>query len=238
MLGIRGFNTKKCRLCGEERVPRAYIKGFGYLCERHFSLRPYTWRNDISWHGKNVNGDFSWGTELEFRKPVEQHRPIRESLFTRLAARGYIPTEDGTIDDTEWKSPVFRNRLSFVNSLRPLFQIYSEYFKRYIVSTHIHVGSIPGTYYWKLEEVQPHLGNVYIDERLWGRSPNDYCNTNEPESRYFFVNLKTEDQGNVEFRLPRITTYRQLLLVTLFIKRFIKNPDKFEEIQDRMVKRL
>jgi len=237
MLGIRGFNTKKCRLCGEEGVPRAYIKGYGYICEKHLIKRPYDWRNEV-YKGKRINEDFTWGIELEFRKPSEIHEDMRRSLFARLAARGYIPTEDGTISDTEWKSPIFQSRQALITSLRSPMQIYSEYFKRYIVSTHIHLGSIPSTYYWKFEEVQPHLGNVCIDERLWGRLPNDYCHMNEPDDRYFFVNLKTGDRGDVEFRLPRITTYRQLLLVTLFIKRFIKQPEKFEKIQEMMVKRL
>ena len=237
MLGIRGFNTKKCRLCGEERVPRAYIKGFGYVCERHLNIRPYDWRNETL-KGKKANGDFTWGIELEFSKPFEIHESMRHSLFARLAARGYIPTEDGTISDTEWKSPIFLSRRALIASLRPLMQIYPEYFRRYIVSSHIHVGSIPATYYWRLEEAQPRLGNVCINEGLWGRLPNDYCHMNEPDDRYFFVNLKTGERGDVEFRLPRITSYRQLLLVTLFIKAFIKNPDKFEEIQDKMVRRL
>jgi len=238
MLGIRGFNTKKCRLCGEESVPRAYIRGYGYICEKHLLTRSYDWKNETL-KGKLRKGDFTWGIELEFSKPLTGHdEQRRKALFARLAVRRYIPSEDGSISDTEWKSPIFLSRRDLVMSLRPLMIAYADYFRRYIVSSHIHVGRIPRIYYWKLEEIQPHLGNVYIDERLWGRETNDYCQTCEPDSRYYFINLNTGDKGDVEFRLPRIITYRQLLLVTLFIKRFIKQPDKFEEIQDRMVKRL
>ena len=237
MLGIRGFNVKKCRICGHETVASVYIRGYGYICSKHLNLYPYTWRNEIM-RGTGTNRDFTWGIELEFRRHHERDTQQRIELFGRLAARGFVPTEDGTIDDTEWKSPIYLSRRALISSLKPLMQIYQAYFRWYLVSSHVHVGRIPYSNYQRIEMVLPELSDVYIDERLWGRGPNDYCHLDNPDDRYYFINLKTANKGDVEFRLPKITTYRQLLLVTLFIKRFIKQPERFEKIQEEMVKRI
>jgi len=123
-----------------------------------------------------------------------------------------------------------------VRSLKPIYNDYEDYFDRYLQSSHIHVGATPEEV-TKIERAKDYLKDVTLYDSLWGRFPNDYCTQNYPDSRYFFINTATNGQG-VEFRLPKITRYRQLLLVTLFISRFLKRPYDFEKIQREVIRKL
>jgi len=240
MIGIRGFNVKKCRLCQRERACSVYVKGIGYICDNHFySAHPYPSRNEEVRGTRKAKdtGDYTWGTELEFRSPSQEDKHIRTAIFARLLLRGFLPTEDATVSDCEMKSPIYLSRRSFTQSLRPIYKDYSDYLKTYLISSHIHVG-VSSEEMNKIERAQSYLEDVVINRRLWGRDPNEFANQDDPNERYFFINTLTGDLGTVEFRLPKITTYRQLLVVTLFIKKFIKDPFKFEDIQRRLVRKL
>jgi len=123
-----------------------------------------------------------------------------------------------------------------VRSLKPIYDNYEDYLDRYLESSHIHVGATPEEIEG-IEGAKEYLKDVRVYNSLWGRFPNDYCNQEYPDSRYFFINTATNGQG-VEFRLPKITRYRQLLLVTLFISRFLKSPYDFEKIQREVIRKL
>ena len=239
MIGIRGFNVHKCRICQRERACSFYIRGIGYICDFHLDnpLSYYTKNDQL--RGKEAGKDSrTWGIELEFKEiPRGRNlRTIRKILFARLLVRGFIPTEDSTIDDWEFKSPIYRSRRSFVRSLKPIYNDYEDYFDRYLQSSHIHVGATPEEIE-EIERAKEYLKDVRVYNSLWGRFPNDYCTQDYPDSRYFFINTATNGQG-VEFRLPKITRYRQLLLVTLFISRFLKSPYDFEKIQREIIRKL
>jgi len=238
MLVIKGFNSdclrdyKRCDICQRLYYKDSLVKYHNkYYCLDCLDYKAdYSTQNDYNYI--KDNDKIRLGIELEFDYIADK---LKAFLFYYKFKLCY----DGSIDFGEFKSPIFNiHRFRYV--LKKFYEMYKKYkYDSKLVSSHIHFSFIDREKNSKLwnnwgylkeyfaEEESKFIEYLYDNYDLFGRKFNSYCQVNDYDSRYFFINNTLKN--TIEFRLCKVVNYCQLKWLLKFILKFcdiIKKVDK------------
>lgn len=209
--------TATCKYCGmEERSDYMYrvnspSRGYFYLCDQCIDLEEcYSTKNNMI-KGVAANHGLTFGFEFETSKRNEESNLLYEY--------GYIPTSDGSIYGTEWKSPVYRN----LRGLMKMFRTFDDIL--YIgddCGTHLNIGTFTS---FEMDYIRRFYHSLFVPfsecladypedcERVIGRYFNSYADRidedSDPLERYNFVNVRNSNR--IEFRLCKYTSGSQYM---------------------------
>lgn len=207
----------KCLNCGrKEHVVNMYkipspSKNYFYICESCVDMECSYYDENAAFARKAAGHGMTWSIELETaRRNIESNW---------LYQYGFLPTSDGSIGGTEWKSPIWR-------SLRGMAQLLRTIEKKCVFDnscgTHLNIGTYDFTkihmlrrFYHSLflpvcEHLKKHPEET---EQLFGRYFTHYAQPinedTDPLEHENFINLQHDT--HIEFRLCKFITADQYM---------------------------
>lgn len=222
------IKTAKCIHCGMEdntnnmHKVTSPSKNYFYICE-DCSDREYGYsRENGQFSHKAAKHGLTWSIELE-----TSDRNIQSNWLYQY---NFLPSSDGSISGTEWKSPIWKN----LSGLNQLFRTIEK--KCFIGSdcgTHTNVGTYNQE---KIDMLKRFYHSLFIPlcnhmianrEKtiaLFGRDFTHYaCTINEhsnPNEHCNFINLQHDT--HIEFRLCKFVTADQFMRCLKMVTDFAK----------------
>lgn len=225
---IKMLKTAKCLNCGHEDLTEDMYKinspskNYFYICEYCKDSENSYYDENSTFSRKAANHGITWSIELE-----TSHRNIESNWLYQYK---FLPTSDGSIDGTEWKSPIWR-------SLRGSAQLFRTIERKCIFDndcgTHLNIG----TYNWeKIDMLKRFYHSLFVPvcehlekhseetEQLFGRYFTYYaCAINEnsdPTEHENFINLQHDT--HIEFRLCKFITADQYMRCVKLCTEWVK----------------
>jgi len=186
-------------------------KNYMYVCcNCHNHEASYYDENSTTAH-KQASHGLSWSIELETSQ--------RNMESNWLYQYNFLPTSDGSIDGTEWKSPIYRN----LSGLQKLFRTIESKCKfDSHCGTHLNIGTYNTTkmdmlkrfYHSLFLPLCNHLqANPEKTEQIFGRNFTYYASTitnmTQPTRHENFINLQHDT--HIEYRLCKFVTAEQYM---------------------------
>ena len=214
---LKMLKTAKCLNCGRKHnVENLYkitspSRNYFYVCEYCLELENGYHDENLTFSRKPASHGITWSIELE-----TADRNIESNWLYQY---NFLPTTDGSIGGTEWKSPIWR-------SLRGMAQLFRTIEKKCIFDggcgTHLNIGTYNRE---KIEMLRRFYHSLFVPvcehlkkypeetEQLFGRYFTYYAceiteNTNPTEHRNF-INLQHDT--HIEFRLCKFITAEQYM---------------------------
>lgn len=206
-----------CKACGYEdythNMARVDSPSRGYFfvcCDCRDREESYHVRNNYV-KGIPAKHGLTFGFEFE--------TSTRNDESNLLYEYGFIPTSDGSIYGTEWKSPIYQN----LSGIKKMFRTFDEILHiGEDCGTHLNIGTfdeyeiiyIRRFYHSLFVPFSDYLyDNPYECQRVIGRFFNSYAQkitfSEDATERYNFVNVANSNR--IEFRLCKFVNSRQYM---------------------------
>lgn len=211
------LKTAKCLNCGnEDLVVNMYkiaspSKNYFYICGYCKDLENSYYDENEVFSRKPASHGMTWSIELETAD--------RNLESNWLYQYNFLPTRDGSIYGTEWKSPIWR-------SLRGMAQLFRSIEKKCIFDdncgTHLNIGTYD---YQKIDMLRRFYHSLFVPvsehlrkrpeetEELFGRYFTHYAcaitEDSDPNQHENFINLQHDT--HIEFRLCKFVTADQYM---------------------------
>ena len=225
---IKMLKTAKCLNCGYEALTEHMYKIIS-PSKNYFYICNYCKERENGYHDENssfshkaAKHGITWSIELE-----TADRNIESNWLYQY---NFLPTSDGSISGTEWKSPIWKN-------LCGLNQLFRTIEKKCIFDnncgTHLNIG----TYNWqKINMLKRFYHSLFVPvcehlkkypeetEQLFGRYFTYYAceiteNTNPTEHRNF---INIQHDTHIEFRLCKFITADQYMKIIKLCTEWVK----------------
>jgi hypothetical protein len=214
---VRMKKTATCRGCGYVTHTEDMYRidspsaNYFYVCEYcHENEHSYYEENDHIAHKQAKHG-ITWSIELETSQ--------RNTESNWLYQHNFLPTSDGSISGTEWKSPIWRN----LSGLQKLFRtIESKCEFDSDCGTHLNIGTynaekmnmLKRFYHSLFLPLCNHLqDNPEKTEQIFGRYFVHYASPiaefTSPTDHSNFINLQHDT--HIEYRLCKFVTAEQYM---------------------------
>ena len=225
---VKMLKTAKCLNCGHEDLTENLYKitspskNYFYVCRYCKELENSYYDENPTFSRKAAKHGITWSIELE--------TACRNVESNWLYQYNFLPTSDGSINGTEWKSPIWR-------TLSGSAQLFRTIEKKCVFNddcgTHLNIG----TYNWqKIDMLKRFYHSLFVPlcehlkkrpaetEQLFGRYFTYYAceiteNTNPTEHRNF-INLQHDT--HIEFRLCKFITADQYMRCVKLCTEWVK----------------
>ncbi len=197
-------------------------KSYFYVCN-YCKEREYSYHDENSkMSHKEAKHGLTWSIELE-----TSDRNLESNWLYQY---NFLPTADGSINGTEWKSPIYRN----LSGLNQLFRtIENKCIIGSDAGTHLNVGTYNSSkidmlkrfYHSLFLPLCDHMKNNQLKtEQLYGRYFTGYAqpihSSTNPTNHSNFINLQHDT--HIEFRLCKFNNANQFMVCMKMCTEFVK----------------